>query len=301
MKSSSEEEEDSTSTTSDSDSSISYYYYDLRQDDNLRQSSLSSQDGDPKRTAASLKKDLTVLSLGQLRTILGALIDEKTEDNDHNITRLIGIEVDRLRNEAKHSGHWNEKFQTALEAKNNQDLSHLGEDFHFTANLYSKVLIAEKDLPDWKKTILPVNIGGFAGGTKYICHGIVYKFASDDRNIYGDQQFAAKAVAAELRHCSAIRESSMTKLAVPLGVSIDWLGHRLSATSLLPLRGRESLVHGSSDAGKHIYFGEDDADCLQVMHSLSTSLGLALHRVRTNKKGDTGGTGGKGTGGTGGT
>ena len=275
--------EDTTDSSMDDTDSISYYYYAGL--NNIRSSSIDSTDNERKHDAASLKKEMSVLSLGQLRNILGSLIDDTAKESETmtKITSLIGVEVDRLRNEAKHSAHWNDDFQHALEAQNNQQLSHLGEDFNFTANLYSQVLIAEKDLPDWKKTILPVNIGGFAGGTKYICHGIVFKFASDDRKIYGNQQYAAKAVAAELRHCSAIRESSGTKLAVPLGVSIDWLGHRLSATSLLPLRGRSSLVHGSSDAGKHIYFGEDDDDCLEVINTLSHSLGLATHLVRTGR------------------
>ena len=215
---------DSSSSRSSSDSSTP----------NARTGSVDNSEQSHERDSARLKKDLTVLSLGQLRNILLSLIDGADAHELKPITKLIGEEVVRLRNER--SFHWNDSFQTALEAKSNKDLSHLGEDFHFTANLYSQVLIAEKDLPDWKKTILPVNIGGFAGGTKYICHGIVFKFASDDQKIYGNQQFAAKAVAAELRHCSAIRESSGAHLAVPLGVSIDWLGHRLSATSLLPLR-----------------------------------------------------------------
>ena len=282
---------DEQSTTPDSNDeqereSISYYYYAGLLGNvstaSLRSGSTDSHNNNENtvRTAASLKKDLTVLSLGQLRTILDSLIDSADPDTMAKVSSLIGNEVDRLRTEKKHSSHWNDKFQYALEHKSNKELSHLGDDFHFTANLYSQVLIAERDLPDWKKTILPVNIGGFAGGTKYICHGIVFKFASDDRKIYGNQRYAAKAVSAELRHCSAIRESSGSRLAVPLGVSIDWLGHRLSATSLLPLRGRASLVHGSDDAGKHIYFGDDDEDCLQVVNALSKSLGLAPHRVR---------------------
>ena len=196
-----------------------------------------------------LKKDITVLSVGQLRNILCELIDmTESKSNSGTSTRtpstidradistLVGHEICRLRSAS--NVHWNSRFQEALESNSNNDLTNLGNDFGFTANLYAQVLIMEKNLPAWQKTILPVEIGGFAGGTKYIAHGIVFKFASDDQKLYGSHHNAAKAVGSELRHAAAIREAVGSQLSVPIVVSIDWHGYRLSATSLLPLRGK---------------------------------------------------------------
>eukprot|EP00946_MAST-07B_sp_MAST-7B-sp1_P002776 g2776.t1 len=251
----------------------------------------SCQEDDRQQAQVStnqLKKDITVLSVGQLRNILCELIDmTETQSDCENSTRtsatidradiskLVGHEISRLRSAS--NVHWNSRFQKALESKLNNDLTNLGNDFGFTAKLYAQVLIMEKNLPAWQKTILPVEIGGFAGGTKYIAHGIVFKFASDDQKLYGSHHNAAKAVGSELRHAAAIREAVGSKLSVPIGVSIDWHGYRLSATSLLPLKGKASLVYGSNDAGRTIFNGSEDGRCLDVMAQLGDNLGLRKH------------------------
>ena len=239
-----------------------------------------------------LKNDITVLSVGQLRSIICRLIDLTDESSSASpatvqradIAALVQQEINRLRGAS--NVHWNSQFQDALERKSNDKLTDLGDDFSFTANLYAQVLIMEKNLPNWQKTILPVEIGGFAGGTKYIAHGIVFKFASNDRKLYGSHHNAAKAVGADLRHAAAIREAVGSKLSVPIGVSIDWFGHRLSATSLLPLKGRASLVYGSSDAGRCIFDGSNDSGCEAVMEELGPSLGLRKHSVEDPKTSD---------------
>ena len=68
-------------------------------------------------------------------------------------------------------------------------LHQLGMDFLFTAKAYGKIIIAEFFLPSFKKTIKPAdNIGGVAGGKKYVVQGILFKFAhgksSDDDEGY---------------------------------------------------------------------------------------------------------------------
>lgn len=34
----------------------------------------------------------------------------------------------------------------------------------------------------YRKSIKPVNLGGVAGGTKYLVHGVLYKFAEGKKN-----------------------------------------------------------------------------------------------------------------------
>ena len=43
------------------------------------------------------------------------------------------------------------------------------------------------------KTLLPVSVGGVAGGTKYICCGILFKFCVDTYNLYGGDENAMKS------------------------------------------------------------------------------------------------------------
>jgi hypothetical protein len=52
-------------------------------------------------------------------------------------------------------------------------------DFVQTALRYGQIIITEKFLPVSMKTIKPLYIGGFAGGEKFICMGILFKFAQD--------------------------------------------------------------------------------------------------------------------------
>ncbi len=41
--------------------------------------------------------------------------------------------------------------------------------------------------------LVAVNIGGHAGGEKYIYHGIYFKFATDWKGFYKGDQYAAKS------------------------------------------------------------------------------------------------------------
>ena len=59
------------------------------------------------------------------------------------------------------------------------------QDFIYAAEAYGKIIISEQCLPSSMKTIKPVQLGGVAGGEKYICQGILFKFAVDHAGIYG--------------------------------------------------------------------------------------------------------------------
>jgi hypothetical protein len=56
--------------------------------------------------------------------------------------------------------------------KNLAALSGIGERFQDTAELYAKIIISELGLPNHLKTIKPTNVGGVAGGQKYVYHSI---------------------------------------------------------------------------------------------------------------------------------
>lgn len=93
-------------------------------------------------------------------------------------------------------------------------LSLLAEDFIYAAKLYAKVIISEMHIPVEHKTIKPVKIGGVAGGDKYICGGILFKFALDSRGLYGGDEYAMKAAAHELKGLQCLFQ-----VGTPLGLN----------------------------------------------------------------------------------
>lgn len=85
--------------------------------------------------------------------------------------------------------HMNERFQDLLDEITDETvldryhqfkaLSGLARDFQYKALSYGKIIINEKYLPDEKKTIPPRQIGGIAGGDKYIVDDVLFKFSID--------------------------------------------------------------------------------------------------------------------------
>lgn len=62
-------------------------------------------------------------------------------------------------------------------------------------------IISEKFVADDKKTIPPLTqqLGGVAGGEKYIVAGILFKFAIDSQGLYGSDDLAAKEAGHQLK------------------------------------------------------------------------------------------------------
>mmetsp|Transcript_2469 Transcript_2469/g.7833 ORF Transcript_2469/g.7833 Transcript_2469/m.7833 type:complete len:1381 (+) Transcript_2469:798-4940(+) len=193
-------------------------------------------------------------------------------------------------------------------------LADLADDFVATAQHYGKIIIAETFLPAQQKTVRPVNVGGIAGGEKYIIQGVLFKFAFDacvgkrpapppsndtrgdsDRNrdrdrdreevevwMYGgdqpDHELAMKAAGAELlclvQFLSAVRDTDPVKLTVPLVCLIDYLGFRLYASSLLPISSN-TLAFGSADGGR--VFHNAHAALAESVNAACARLNLKSH------------------------
>ena len=83
-------------------------------------------------------------------------------------------------------------------------LAALAQDFSFTARQYGRIIILEKNLPNDLKTIKPQDLPGVAGGQKFCVNGILFKFANDDKNMYGGVQNAIKASNLDLLGCAAV-------------------------------------------------------------------------------------------------
>lgn len=78
---------------------------------------------------------------------------------------------------------WNTRFQTLLAKEDSlekfRDLAALAKDFVHLAEVYGRIIISEYFLKPDEMTIKPTKLGGIAGGRKYICQGIIFKFALD--------------------------------------------------------------------------------------------------------------------------
>ena len=111
----------------------------------------------------------------------------------------------------------------------------LAHNFLAVAVGYAKVIVSEAGLPAAEKTIKPVALGGQAGGEKYVAQGILFKFATDWRGLYGGDESAAKAASHELRGLIHVHQCRVRDLHTPLMALIDYHGHRMIAMSLVPI------------------------------------------------------------------
>lgn len=82
--------------------------------------------------------------------------------------------------------------------------------------------MSEVFLPDEQKTIKPKNIGGVAGGDKYIVHNILFKFAVDRSDFYGSDHAAAKVAGHELQGLISLFNCDERGVALPLMALVDY-------------------------------------------------------------------------------
>ncbi|KYR00520.1 Histidine kinase A [Tieghemostelium lacteum] len=174
---------------------------------------------------------------------------------------------------------WNTEFQNLVNSdkiEGYRDLSKLAHDFVYTAKIYGKVIISELTLPLHLKTIKPINIGGIAGGYKYICLGILFKLALDSQGLYVGDQNAMKAAGHELKGLMSYYNCQIDGLHHPLMALIDYRGYRLVAMSLLPIT-NDTIVYGSSDGGTTVH--SDSEIFNQRMKEAARILNLKGHMV----------------------
>ena len=93
---------------------------------------------------------------------------------------------------------------------------------------------------------------GIAGGEKYICQNILFKFALDTKGLYGGDQNAMKSAGHDLKGSLMYYNCHIPKLNVPLMCLIDYRGFRVVAMSLLPVN-KNTIVYGSADGGKTVH------------------------------------------------
>jgi Clustered mitochondria len=119
-------------------------------------------------------------------------------------------------------------------------------DFEETVLLYGRIICSERDLPVEEKSIRPATLGGFAGGEKFLVHGILFKFCTADSGLYASLDHANKVAGHDLRALAFIHNHHMSQIQMPLGAIFDYDGVRLVAVSMLPISSK-TIVYGSAD------------------------------------------------------
>jgi len=182
--------------------------------------------------------------------------------------------------------NWNTRYQEVIEKEDSQhkykELSILAKDFVYAARVYGNIIISEIYVPNNQKTIKPINMGGIAGGSKYICQGILFKFAMDvalgNQWLYGgiemNNEKAQKAAGHEMKGLLCYNACGFKEFHFPLLTLIHYRGFCLTAMTKLPLM---EIVYGSNDAGKNCH--NDDPVVSTLMEKAGQILGLCSHTV----------------------
>eukprot|EP01102_Stenamoeba_stenopodia_P013206 TRINITY_DN4255_c0_g2_i1.p1 TRINITY_DN4255_c0_g2~~TRINITY_DN4255_c0_g2_i1.p1 ORF type:complete len:961 (+),score=234.00 TRINITY_DN4255_c0_g2_i1:195-3077(+) len=160
---------------------------------------------------------------------------------------------------------WNEHFQRAIDRNQKHDsifneriktyseLCNLAQDFANTAKTYGRIIISEVELPYHQKTIKPRQLGGLAGGAKFIVNKILFKFAVDSADLYEGSDIPPLKVAGhELKGLINYINLDLSNVYYPMMALVDYMGFRLIAMSLLPID-KETIIYGSNDAGMNYH------------------------------------------------
>lgn len=153
----------------------------------------------------------------------------------------------------------------------------LQQDFLSFVKLYGRIIIVERYVPAEQKTIKPIDMGGAAGGEKYLINGIMFKFAVDTMKrggpMYGSDYAAAKVAGHELKGLENYMQCEVPELSFPLMCLVDFMGFRLVALTHLPLE-PGSLRYGTENAGLETHC---DPIFSSLMSRTATHLNLAPH------------------------
>lgn len=196
-----------------------------------------------------------------------------------NTYNLGVIEIQNIKGEGSLES-WKSAFQKLVHRRSLwEQLFRLVIAFEEAATDCVKLIVAEHSWPAHRKTIVPTYVSGDAGGEKYTAHDIFFKFARDVRIagkwVYGGTSpsflGAAKNAGQEGVASNVLANYSFVEeFQVPLTMTIDYRGFRVTAKALIP-RKNHTLVYGSEDGGK-IFVNYD-----KRVEKFVTQFGLDYH------------------------
>ncbi|PRP86383.1 hypothetical protein PROFUN_05524 [Planoprotostelium fungivorum] len=182
---------------------------------------------------------------------------------------------------------WNDAFQDQIKAVREitsntkqedqiriyEALAKHSQNFIYTATTYGKIIISEVALPPDQKTIKPFRTATEgAGGEKYLCKGIYFKFAVNSGGIYPGDEEAAKVAGHELKSLNQLFSLWIRDLHFPMMILLDYRGYRLIAMSTLPIN-EDTIV----DAGRTIH--TDNVTINEKIREIAQRLHLKEHKV----------------------
>ena len=126
----------------------------------------------------------------------------------------------------------------------------------------------------------PKNLGGIAGGEKFIEKNILFKYANPLGGPYCESfELAAKAAGHDMKGACAFLQYGVEEgLTVALQALIDYSGYRLQAMLLLPLSD-DSLKVGTGNACSTLPKADPEANA--KMRRVAEKLHLAPHKIRS--------------------
>ena len=131
-----------------------------------------------------------------------------------------------------HNDDWNSRFQAIMEMPDDLNkyelMNGLNRDFIAAASVYAKTIISEYFIEDSLKSIRVQQIGGQAGGKKFLWRGILFKLAYGNQGPYtGNDEAAAKAMGHDLKGGNSYFRCAVPGLRVALQALIDYKGKHL--------------------------------------------------------------------------
>ena len=191
----------------------------------------------------------------------------------------------------RHLGDYNKRFQQTVEQMANysndnntplnvrirtgRDLINLSQDFIYSSTSYGRIIISEAFLPNNEKTIKPSNVGGVAGGEKYVVGNILFKFAMDSHSLLGSDYAAAKVAGHELKGLMSVFSCQVPGISCPLMCLLDYRGFRLIAMSILPIT-KETIVYGSNDCGRTVHNSAQPQE-VEALKKMCSQLNVKPH------------------------
>lgn len=119
------------------------------------------------------------------------------------------------------------------------------DEFQAVVQRVVRTIVDERAVPEPQRTIRPIDIGGVAGGMKYMVDGVFFKFALDQGGLYGSDALAMKSASHEFRSLMDIACHAIPVF-FPLLMMTDYRGYHITAVAQLPV-GSNTLVYGSAD------------------------------------------------------
>jgi len=200
--------------------------------------------------------------------------------------REIPLYIESQKTDFFKSFSWNERWQALLErpTMTPEEIRQRGEDIHQLTEEFLQVarpivakIVEELHLPDDQKTFKPVDVGGVAGGEKFMAKQLFLKYARDNikLRLYNGDAWAQKAAIHELKSLNALIACNIPNLHFPLMACLSCYGHYIVVVSKLPLS-KNTLVYGSANVAQTIM---TDREVGQLFKQAAEKLNLESHMV----------------------